>query len=280
MELTPEIIDPIVALALNVLAAAATLVVGWWVAGRVELTVRRVVGRNPKIDATLTGVAARVLRALVLVFTVIAVLDRFGVQTASLVALLGAAGLAIGLSLQGALSNVASGVLLLTLRPFKVGEAVLVNGTAGLVEDIGLFVTKLRTFEGVVVYMQNGSVWSGAVQNFSQAERRRADLSFGISYADDMGQALQAIRAVLADEPRVLAEPEPVIAVEGLGDSSVDLLCRFWTAPADLFPTRWAVTQAVKERFDAEGISIPFPQRDVHLIPPPGGEASFRGAVD
>ncbi len=272
MQLSPDIVDPIVALALNVLAAAIILAVGWMVAGWVDRTVRSVVGRNPRADATLTGVAARVLRALVLIFTLIAVLDRFGVQTTSLVALIGAAGLAVGLSLQGALSNVASGVLLLTLRPFKVGDAVLVSGTAGSVEDIGLFVTKLRTFEGVVVYMQNGSVWSGAVQNFSKAERRRADLTFGIGYADDMGKAIQAIRAVLAEDDRVLLDPEPVVAVEGLGDSSVDLLCRFWTAPADLFTTRWAITQAVKARFDAEGISIPFPQRDVHLIAQPAAE--------
>lgn len=272
MDLSPEIVDPIVALILNVLAAAATLAIGWVAAGWVERTVRTLTGRNPKIDVTLAGVAGRVLRALVLIFTVIAVLDRFGVQTTSLVALLGAAGLAVGLSLQGALSNVASGVLLLVLRPFKVGEAVMVGGTAGMVEDIGLFVTKLRTFEGVVVYMQNGSVWSGAVQNFSQAERRRADLSFGISYSDDMGRAIELIRDELRKDTRVLADPEPVVAVEGLGDSSVDILCRFWTLPADLFTTRWSMTQAVKARFDAEGISIPFPQRDVHLIPPPSEE--------
>ncbi len=272
MELTATALDPIVALALNVLAAAAILVLGWLVAGWLERTVRSVVSRRPTIDATLAAVAARIVRALVLLFTLVAVLDRFGVQTTSLVALIGAAGLAIGLSLQGALSNVAAGVLLLTLRPFKVGDAVLVNGVAGMVEDVGLFITKLRSFEGVVVFMPNGSVWGNAVQNFSRAERRRADIPFGISYGDDMVAAIQAIRAVLAEDERVLAEPEPVVAVDGLGDSSVDILCRFWTLPADLFTTRWAITQAVKARFDAEGISIPFPQRDVHLITVPSEE--------
>ncbi len=270
--MTPEIVEPIIALALNVLAAATILVLGWVVAGWVERTVRTVTARSPKVDATLAGVAARLLRALVLVFTLIAVLDRFGLQTTSLVALIGAAGLAIGLSLQGALANVAAGVLVLSLRPFKVGDAVLVNGTAGMVEDIGLFITKLRTFEGVVVYMPNGSIWGNDVQNFSQARSRRADLTFGIGYGDDMGEAIRAIRAVLAEDERVLAEPEPMVVVDALGDSSVDLLCRFWTAPADLFTTRWAVTQAVKARFDAEGISIPFPQRDVHVIGVPGSE--------
>ncbi len=267
-----EIIDPIIAIALNVLTAAAILVLGWVVAGWLDRTVRNLTVRSPKVDATLAGVGARLLRALVLVLTLIAVLDRFHVQTTSLVALIGAAGLAIGLSLQGALANVAAGVLVLTLRPFKVGDAVLVNGTAGMVEDIGLFITKLRSFEGVVVYMPNGSVWGNDVQNFTQARSRRADLTFGIGYGDDMGKAIQAIRAVLSEDARVLAEPEPMVVVDGLGDSSVDLLCRFWTAPADLFTTRWSVTQAVKARFDAEGISIPFPQRDVHLIPAPGSE--------
>lgn len=274
MDLNPDIVDPIVALALNVLAAAAILALGWVFAGWADRTVRRLAGRNPRIDATLAGVAARLLRALILVFTVIAVLDRFGVQTTSLVALIGAAGLAIGLSLQGALANVAAGVLILTLRPFKLGDAVMLNGIAGVVEDIGLFVTKLRTFEGVVVFMPNGIVWNKEVQNFSQAQSRRADLTFGIGYGDDVDAAIRAIRAVLADDARVLAEPEPVVAADGLGDSSVDILCRFWTAPADLFTTRWAITQAVKARFDADGISIPFPQRDVHVITTSPSEAA------
>ncbi len=266
MELTPTGIDTLVALGLNVLAAALILALGWMFAGWVERTVRALAVRKSRLDAALAGVAGRVLRGLVLVFALIAVLDRFGVQTTSLVALIGATGLAIGLSLQGALGNVAAGVLLLTLRPFRIGDAVLVGGTAGMVEDLGLFVTKLRTFDGVVVHMTNSSVWGDAVQNFSQAERRRADLSFGIGYGDDMRKAVAAVRAVLAEDERVLSDPEPMVVVDALGESSVDLLCRFWTAPADLFTTRWAVTEAVKARFDAEGISIPFPQRDVHLI--------------
>ncbi len=270
MELTPTGIDTLVALGLNVLAAALILALGWIFAGWVERTVRALAVRKSRLDAALAGVAGRVLRGLVLVFALIAVLDRFGVQTTSLVALIGATGLAIGLSLQGALGNVAAGVLLLTLRPFRIGDAVLVGGTAGMVEDLGLFVTKLRTFDGVVVHMTNSSVWGDAVQNFSQAERRRADLSFGIGYGDDMRKAVAAVRAVLAEDERVLSDPEPMVVVDALGESSVDLLCRFWTAPADLFTTRWAVTEAVKARFDAEGISIPFPQRDVHLIPVQG----------
>ncbi len=266
MNLSPQVVDPIVALALNVLAAALTLALGWALAGWLERVVRTLSARQARLDVTIATLAGRLLRALVLVVTVIAVLDRFGVQTTSLVALIGAAGLAVGLALQGALANVAAGVLVLVLRPYKVGDAVMMNGTAGMVEDIGLFITKLRTFEGVVVFMPNGTVWGGAVQNFSQATRRRADITFGISYDDDIDRAVAAIEAVLGAEPRVLAEPAPMVVVEGLGDDSVDLLCRFWTLPADLFPTRFEVTKRVKQRFDAEGISIPFPQRDVHLI--------------
>ena len=159
------------------------------------------------------SVLARIVRWLVLVFTIIAVLDRFGVQTASLVALLGAAGLAIGLALQGALSNVAAGVMILGLRPFRIGDAVDIGGTAGAVEDVGLFVTKMRTFDGVPVFMPNGRIWGNEIKNFSRAERRRIDLTIGVGYGDDLDHALGVLGQVVAAEPRVLAEPEPLVKV-------------------------------------------------------------------
>lgn len=268
--------DPYIALGLNVLAAIAILIVGWWVAGWVEKVVRAAANRNPRIDATLASVFARVARALVIVFTVIAVLDRFGVQTASLIALLGAAGLAVGLALQGALSNVAAGVMILGLRPFRIGDAVDIGGTVGAVEDVGLFVTKMRTFEGVPVFMPNGRIWGNEIKNFSRAERRRIDLTIGVGYGDDLDHALAVLGAVVAAEPRVLTEPEPMLKVTALGDSSVDLLVRVWTLPADFLATQMDLTKAIKQRFDAEGITIPFPQRDVHVVPaePPAEAAA------
>jgi small conductance mechanosensitive channel len=268
--------DQIVDLGLNVVAAIAILVVGWVVAGWVEKVVRSASARNEKLDATLVSVFARVARWAVLVFTIIAVLDRFGVQTASLVALLGAAGLAVGLALQGALSNVAAGVMILGLRPFRIGDAVDIGGTVGAVEDVGLFVTKMRTFEGVPVFMPNGRIWGNEIKNFSRAERRRIDLTIGVGYGDDLDHALGVLGQVVAAEPRVLADPEPMIKVTALGESSVDLLVRVWTLPADFLATQMDLTKAIKQRLDAEGISIPFPQRDVHYVPSelPAGTAS------
>lgn len=257
---------------LNVVAAVAILVAGWAVAGWVEKAVRSATKGNPKVDATLVMVLARVARWAVLVFTIIAVLDRFGVQTASLVAVLGAAGLAIGLALQGALSNVAAGVMILALRPFRIGDAVDIGGSVGAVEDIGLFVTQMRTFEGVPVFMPNGRIWGNEIKNFSRAERRRVDLTVGVGYGDDLDRALAALTAVVAAEPRVLADPAPLVKVQAPDESSVDLLVRVWTAPGDFLATQMDLTRAIKLRLDAEGISIPFPQRDVHVIQ--GGSAA------
>ena len=259
--------DQLVGLGLNVVAAVAILIVGWVVAGWAEKVVRSASARNEKVDATLVSVLARVVRALVIVFTIIAVLDRFGVQTASLVALLGAAGLAIGLALQGALSNVAAGVMLLGLRPFRIGDAVDIGGTVGAVEDMGLFVTKMRTFDGVPVFMPNGRIWGNEIKNFSRADRRRIDLTIGVGYGDDLDHALGVLGKVVAAEPRILTDPEPLIKVTALGDSSVDLLVRVWTLPADFLAAQMDLSKAIKQRLDAEGISIPFPQRDVHYVP-------------
>lgn len=260
-------LEQIVDLGLNVVAAVAILVVGWVVAGWVEKVVRSATKRNDKLDATLVTVFARVARWAVLVFTIIAVLDRFGVQTASLVALLGAAGLAIGLALQGALANVAAGVMILAMRPFRIGDAVDIGGSVGAVEDIGLFVTQMRTFDGVPVFMPNSRIWGNEIKNFSRAERRRIDLTVGVGYGDDLDRALAVLGAVVAADARVLADPEPLVKVKALGESSVDLLVRVWTAPGDFLATQMDLTKAIKQRLDAEGISIPFPQRDVHYVP-------------
>lgn len=260
-------VEQLVDLGLNVVAAIAILIVGWVVADWVEKVVRGATKRNEKLDATLVAVTSRVARWAVLVFTIIAVLDRFGVQTASLVALLGAAGLAIGLALQGALSNVAAGVMILGLRPFRIGDAVDIGGTVGAVEDVGLFITKMRTFDGVPVFMPNGRIWGNEIKNFSRADRRRIDLTIGVGYGDDLDHALGVLAQIVAAEPRILVEPEPVLKVDSLGESSVDLLVRVWALPADFLATKMDLTKTIKQRFDAEGISIPFPQRDVHYVP-------------
>lgn len=255
-----------VRLGVDLVAAIVILVVGWVVAGWAGSLVRRAAERSGRLDRTVVTLLGRLARWIVLAFTVIAVLGRFGVQTTSLVALLGAAGLAVGLALQGALSNVAAGVLLLALRPFRVGDAVDIAGTAGVVDDMGLFVTRLTSFDGVPMHVPNSSVWGKAISNFSQAERRRTDLVVGVGYGDDIAGALETLRSLAKGDSRVLADPEPMAAVDSLGDSSVNLLLRYWTAAGDFYATKLDLTRALKERFDAEGISIPFPQRDLHVV--------------
>lgn len=185
---------------------------------------------------------------------------------AAFLAVFGAAGLAVGLALQGTLSNVAAGVMLLGLRPFRVGDAIDIQGTMGVVDDIGLFATQMRTFDGIPQHVPNSRVWGNAIKNFSMAENRRIDLIVGIGYDDDMKRALEILREVVQGDERVLAELEAVFGVDGLGDSSVDLLARYWVVKADYLTAKMAITQQVKERFDAERITIPFPQRDVHLF--------------
>jgi small conductance mechanosensitive channel len=253
-------------LGLDLVAAIVILIIGSILAGWAAAIVRRVADRNGRLDRTVVTLLGRLARWTVLAFTVIAVLGRFGVQTTSLVALLGAAGLAVGLALQGALSNVAAGVLLLALRPFRVGDAVDIAGTAGVVDDMGLFVTRLTSFDGVPQFVPNSSVWGKQISNFSQAGTRRNDLIVGIGYGDDIGAAMGVLKELVEGEARALQDPAPLVAVESLGDSSVNLLLRYWTKAGDFYATKLDLTRAVKERFDRDGISIPFPQRDLHLV--------------
>lgn len=254
------------ALLIDVVAAAVILVVGWIVAGWTGRMVKRLADRDERFDRTIASVVARMARWGIIAVTVIAVLGRFGVQTTSLVALVGAAGLAVGLALQGALSNVAAGVMILGLRPFRLGDAVDIGGTAGTVEEIGLFSTRLKTFDGVVVHQPNSNIWGSEIRNFSQAQLRRVDLVIGIGYGDDLAQAVDVAQGVLDADDRILDDPDTLIAVDSLGADSVNLLIRFWTAPGDFFAAKLATIRAVKEAFDAADIGIPFPQRDLHLV--------------
>lgn len=244
-----------------VLAVVGLLIAGWVGGG-----VRRMSERSARIDPTLVPFLTKLARWSVLAVTLVAVLDKFGVETTSVIAFLGAAGLAIGLALKDTLGDVAAGIALLILRPFRVGDAVSIGGTLGTVEAIDLFETRLITFDGVPVIMPNGNVRSALVQNYSQAARRRIDLSIGVGYGSDLGVATAALLDVAAKEPRVLADPEPYVRVQNLGESSVDILFRVWTLPADFFDTKLDLTRAIKERLDVEGVEIPFPQRDLHVI--------------
>lgn len=243
-----------------VAVAALIAVAGWFAAGAAANAVRRT-AHGPVAD-----LAARAVRWAVLAVVLVAVLGRLGVQTASLVALLGAAGLTIGLALQSTLSNVAAGAMLLALRPFRVGDAVEVAGVGGVVEEVGAFKTRLRTWDGVVVYPANDAVWSGAIRNLSQATRRRLDLEVGVAYEGDVDEALRVAREVLEADDAVLEDPAPEVHVTTLAASSVTVRLRAWTAPDDLYAVSLRLPRAVKLAFDAADVAIPYPQREVRLV--------------
>ncbi len=249
---------------LKLVGAIALLLVGRMAAGWARRIVRRSLTRS-EVDATLVPFLAKLAYYFVLVVVVIATLGVFGVQTASLIAVLGAAGLAVGLALQGTLSNFSAGLMLLLFRPFKVGDLVDAGGTVGKVEEIGVFATTMKTTDNVMIIVPNSQVYGQTIKNFNGYETRRVDLVVGISYDDDIPKAMDTIRSIISQDSRVLAEPEPQIAVSNLGDSSVDLVVRPWCSASDYWDVRFDLTHSFKEGLEAAGCSIPYPQTDVHV---------------
>ena len=249
---------------LQIIGAIIVLLVGRIVAGWARRLTRKALERA-EVDPTLVPFIAKLVYYLLLAFVVIAVLGVFGVQTASLVAVLGAAGLAVGLALQGTLSNFAAGVMLLFFRPFKVGDFIDAGGTTGSVEEIGVFATTLKSPDNVKIVVPNSQVYGQTIKNFNGFDTRRIDLVVGISYDDDISKAIDTIRSIVGADQRVMAEPETLIAVSNLGDSSVDLVVRPWCAGSDYWPLRFDLTRKIKEGLEAAGCSIPYPQTDVHL---------------
>ena len=264
-----QMIELVSSWGLQVIGAIAVLIVGRWAAGFIRKNVQRALERA-RTDASLVPFVSSLVYYLVLTVVVIAVLNLFGIETTSLIAVLGAAGLAVGLALQGTLSNFAAGVMLLVFRPFRIGDFVDTAGIAGTVQEIGIFVTILNTPDNVKMIVPNSEISSGIIKNFSANDQRRNDLVIGISYDDDIGVAVRTIENVLQSEKRVLSEPEAVIAVNELGDSSVNLVVRPWCDASDYWPLRWDLTRTIKEELEKAGCSIPYPQRDVHL---PAGAA-------
>jgi small conductance mechanosensitive channel len=249
---------------LKVVAAIVVLIIGLIVARAVRRSMGRRLGKT-KLDNTLALFFAALTYYLLMTVVVIFVLGLFGIETTSLVAVIGAAGLAIGLALQGALSNFAAGVMLLVFRPLKVGDMVEVAGVVGVVAEIGMFSMKLDTPDNIRVNLPNSKVYGDVVKNFTHHETRRNDMVVGISYTDDIGRAIETIEKVIEAEPRALKDPASQIAVGELGDSSVNILVRPWCKPADYFSLRFDLTRRFKEELEAAGCSIPFPQQDVHL---------------
>ncbi len=251
---------------MSVVGAVLILVVGFLAAGWLSRAVGRTLDRMDRLDLTLRRFAASLVRYLVLIITGLAVLAQFGVQTASLITVLGAAGLAIGLALQGTLSSVAAGVMLLLFLPIRVGHVVDVAGHMGSVRAITLFVTELDALDNVRVVIPNAQVWGAAVINFSINDTRRCDMVIGVGYEGDIEQAMVVIRGLIEADARHMGAPAPFVAVTGLGDNAVDITVRVWCASSDYFAMRVDLFKNIKLALDAAGISIPYPQRTVHLV--------------
>ena len=249
---------------LRILAAVVVLIVGRWVARGVRRVVERLMERG-RLDPTIIKFAGNLTYIALLAFTILAALNQLGIQTTSFIAVLGAAGLAIGLALQGSLSNFAAGFLMILFRPFRVGDYIEAAGTAGTVEEIQIFTTTLRTPDNKVVIVPNAKLTADNIVNWSAKGTRRVDMVFGIGYGDDIDRAREVIQSIIDADPRVLKDPAPVVAVYQLGQSSVDFVARPWVKSDDYWDFWFETTEKVKKAFDAAGISIPFPQQDVHL---------------
>ena len=250
---------------LDVVGALVLLIGGWIVAGWARRGVLRMLDRAPGLDETLKPIIASVARYAILILVLIAVLAWFGVETTGLIAVLGVAGLAIGLALQGTLQNIAAGIMLLFLRPFRIGDYIDAEGLAGTIDEIGLFTTNMHTYDGVYVQVPNAHLWNHAIRNYSRLPTRRLDIVVGISYADDIDKTQAALMDLLENDTRVHGDPAPEVMVMELAESSVNLNLRCWTDAGNYWSLRFDLTKAAKQRLDAEGITIPFPQRDVHL---------------
>ncbi len=250
---------------MSVIGAILVFIVGRMVAGWLRNKVRAGLTKAGT-DASLIPFFSSMLYYVVMGVVVIAVLSLFGIETTSLIAVFGAAGLAVGLALQGTLSNFAAGVMLLIFRPIRVGDFVEVSGQAGTVKEISIFSTILHTGDNVKIIMPNSQIFGDTIKNFSANPTRRIDLVIGISYGDDIAKAMEIIERVVTGDSRTLADPAPTIAVSELADSSVNLVVRPWCNAPDYWALRWDLTRKLKEELEAGGCNIPFPQRDVHVL--------------
>ncbi|HAV63755.1 MAG TPA: mechanosensitive ion channel protein [Verrucomicrobiales bacterium] len=250
---------------LKVIGALAILVIGRWIAGLIRGVVRRMISKRD-VDPIITSFIVNLCYIGLLAFVVIAALQTAGIPTTSFVAVLGAAGLAIGLALQGSLSNFAAGFMLIIFRPFKKGDYVEAGGTAGVVQEIQVFTTVLNTPDNKRVIVPNSAIMGGNITNFSALDTRRVDWVFGVSYGDDIDKVKATIRRVVEADARILKDPPIMIVLSAMADSSVNFTTRAWVKSPDYWPTFFAINEAMKKAFDAEDITIPFPQRDIHLF--------------
>jgi len=262
--ITDQLILFVTTYGLKIIGAIVILILGWIFAGIGRRIVTRLL-EKAKADPSITSFAGSLTHTLVLTFAVLAALAKFGIQTASFVAVLGAAGFAVGFALQGSLANFAAGVLILVLRPFKAGDFIMGAGEAGTVKAISLFTTELATPDNVKIMVPNGKLFGDVIKNVSAYDTRRVDLVIGIGYGSSMQKAHEILSDLLKQDPRILDDPPPQIAVSELADWSVNFVVRPWVKKEDYWSVKFDLTRKIKEAFDEQGIEIPFPQHVIHM---------------
>ncbi|HPJ92607.1 MAG TPA: mechanosensitive ion channel [Deltaproteobacteria bacterium] len=263
-EWLPKVVELITFYGIKIIAALVVFIVGRWIAKGVEkLTAKVLVKRN--VDPTIVSFVEHLVYIALITFVIIAALAQLGIQTTSFIAVIGAAGLAIGLALQGSLANFAAGFLMIIFRPFKAGDYIEGGGAVGTVEKIEVFTTTLKTVDNKVIIIPNAKMMGDNIINYSAKDTRRVDLNFGVSYGDDIDKVRKILADVVDKESRILKDPETMIIVKELADSSVNFQVRAWVKTADYWGVYFDMIETVKKQFDAADISIPFPQRDVHV---------------
>ena len=263
---TSALADTGLELGINVVLAISILIIGIWFARSIDNVICRLSKNSQHLDETLFKFLGSLARYVILALVMVAILNRFGVETTSIVAMLGAATLAIGLALQGAMSNLAAGVMLMIFRPYKTGDFIDAAGRFGCVEEISLFTTVLGTFDNQQIILPNGKVWGGEIINHSHHPVRGVDMHFGVAYDEDLDKTRAVIMSVLDNHPHVLEDPAPFVEVETLNDSSVDFLVRPFCEGANYFSLRYSIPEQIKKALDEAGIEIPFPHQKVILF--------------
>jgi len=270
-QLWTQVQDVVAVWGLKVIAALAIFIIGRWIAMMVRRGLRSMMEKSGA-DPIIIGFVASIAYIALLAFVVIAALGQLGIQTTSFIAILGAAGLAVGLALQGSLANFAAGFLMIIFRPFKVGDFIEGAGVAGVVEAIQIFTTTLKTGDNKTIIIPNAKLAGDNITNYSAKDTRRVDMTVGVAYDADLSKVKDVLNDIISKEARIHADPAPQVAVAELADSSVNFVVRVWTGTADYWGVKFDITETIKNRFDAESIGIPFPQRDIHIVS--GGAAA------
>jgi len=260
-----QVQDIVTAWGLKVIAAIAIFIIGRWIAKLVRRAVCRVMERA-NVEPLITGFVSNIAYIALLAFVVVAAIGQLGIQTTSFIAILGAAGLAIGLALQGSLANFAAGFLMILFRPFRVGDFIEGAGVAGVVQEIQTFTTTLKTPDNKTIIIPNAKLSGDNIVNYSAEATRRVDMTVGVAYDADLAKVKEVLNDIISKDSRIHADPAPQVVVAELADSSVNFVVRVWTDTGDYWGVKFDATETIKNRFDAEGIGIPFPQRDIHIV--------------